>query len=94
MQPRRRNLHVLLLLLALLLVVPLALQASSGGPYEIDWFTIDAGGTMSVTGGSFQLQGTAGQPDTGSAAAGPYALQGGFWAPAAAGQLFLPLITS
>lgn len=41
-------------------------------------FTIDSGGGTS-TSGATELTGTVGQPDVGVAAAGPFALIGGFW---------------
>jgi len=46
--------------------------------YELSWYTIDSGGGYS-TGGGFELEGTVGQPDTGSQTAGGYELRGGFW---------------
>ena len=51
--------------------------------YDLSWNTIDGGGAMLTTGGAFQLSGTIGQPDAGSAAApltgGAFQLVGGFW---------------
>ena len=38
--------------------------------FEIPWSTVDAGGTISCTGGSFELSGTIGQPDAGPDAQG------------------------
>ncbi|TWT44089.1 hypothetical protein RAS1_04960 [Phycisphaerae bacterium RAS1] len=49
-------------------------------PFEIDWSTIDSGGGMNSTGGSFEVSGTIGQPDAGSAmTGGSFSLVGGFW---------------
>lgn len=49
-------------------------------PYEIDSYTIDAGGGTS-TGGAFELSGTIGQHDAGGVlAGGTVELTGGFWA--------------
>jgi hypothetical protein len=60
------------------LAVP-GLHAQSGGPYDLSWFTIDAGGGTS-TGGPYSLSGTVGQPDAGSPmTGGQYSLIGGFW---------------
>ncbi len=47
--------------------------------FEINRFTIDAGGTMVSTGGGFELSGTIGQPDTGVLSGGELTLSGGFW---------------
>ncbi|MCC6190695.1 MAG: hypothetical protein IT318_16825 [Anaerolineales bacterium] len=70
-------------------------EGSSGGPYVLDWWTVDSGGGTS-TGGIYSLQGTIGQPEAGRAACGPYRIGGGFWAsPGRAGAcwLSLPLIS-
>ncbi|VGO16734.1 hypothetical protein PDESU_05325 [Pontiella desulfatans] len=49
--------------------------------YSIDWHTIDGGGGTS-TNGQYEVSGTIGQPDAGSApmTGGPFSLSGGFWA--------------
>lgn len=47
--------------------------------YAIDWFTI-AGGGGDSSGGSYAVNGTIGQPDTGFSSGGNYTLEGGFWA--------------
>ena len=51
--------------------------------YEISWHTVDCGGAMFSSGGSFSLGGTIGQPDAGSftqpMAGGTFELVGGFW---------------
>jgi hypothetical protein len=53
----------------------------SGGPYSIPWSTIDGGGVLNSTGGSFTLSGTVGQPDAGGPmTGGSFSLTGGFWA--------------
>lgn len=57
--------------------------AQSGGPYAIAPATI-AGGGGTLTGGSFKLSGTIGQPATTTLSAASYRLQDGFWAPASA----------
>ena len=58
-----------------------ATAGPSGGPYEITWYTIDAGGTSLSSGGSFDLSGTVGQPDASNAlVGGSFSLTGGFWA--------------
>ena len=37
--------------------------AQTGGGYDLTWSTIDGGGAMSSTGGTFDLSGTIAQPD-------------------------------
>jgi len=46
---------------------------------ELDWFTIDGGGASQMIGGSFELSGTAGQPDAGTMTGGDFVVNGGFW---------------
>ncbi len=55
--------------------------------YAIDWHTIDGGGEMWSTGGSYELGGTIGQPDAGLMSGGDYVLSGGFWLPPCPGDL-------
>jgi len=48
--------------------------------YEITWYTVDGGGATALTGDTYVLGGTAGQPDaSGSLTGGTYRLSGGFW---------------
>jgi hypothetical protein len=48
-------------------------------PYSIGWYKISGGGGMS-TGATYQVAGTVGQPDAGSAmSGGQYSVTGGFW---------------
>ena len=83
-----------LLVIALVLLVPLALALASNG-YDLSWWTADGGGGSS-TGGSYTLSGTAGQPDAGLLTGGSYSLAGGFWGGGAAiapgYQLYLPIV--
>ncbi|QKK03130.1 MAG: hypothetical protein HND55_11020 [Pseudomonadota bacterium] len=51
--------------------------------FSIDWYSIDAGGVMHSSGGSFELSGTIGQADASPAremSGGQWKLTGGFWA--------------
>jgi hypothetical protein len=49
--------------------------------FGADWFSIDGGGFIASTGGSFSLSGTIGQPDAGPVmTGGSFQLTGGFWA--------------
>ncbi len=47
-------------------------------PYAVKWSTVDAGGGRSQS-GTYTLQGTAGQAETGVQAGGSYSLSCGFW---------------
>ena len=68
--------------------------AQTGGGYDLTWNTLDGGGGSSA-GGSYQLTGTLGQPDAGSAlSGGVYSLSGGFWSGVSSGgKVYLPLIS-
>ena len=66
-----------LALLAWCVLVSLAF-GQSGGPYVLEWSTIDGGGGLS-SGGPYTLTGTIGQPDAAYSAGGRYELLGGFW---------------
>jgi flagellar hook capping protein FlgD len=55
--------------------------AQTGGPYSLEWNTVDGGGQTFGSGGGYVIGGTAGQPDAAIAAGGGYALGGGFWVP-------------
>lgn len=46
--------------------------------YGLAWWTVDGGGGAS-RGETYALEGTIGQPDAGSSAAGGFRLDGGFW---------------
>ena len=71
----RNNLWALLMVCA---IFGHCLYASSGGPYELSWYTIDGGGAE-ISGGVYTLTGTIGQPDAGYHTGTPYDLSGGFW---------------
>ena len=53
---------------------------ASGQDFTIDWHTVDGGGEMFTSGGSFELSGTIGQPDAGEMTGGDFELVGGYWA--------------
>jgi hypothetical protein len=90
---RYRNLiAVIVLLLVLSIGASLAL-AQSGGGYDLTWNTVDGGGAMFSTGGSYSLGGTIGQADAGEVSGGAYTLAGGFWSGVAVlFGIYLPLI--
>lgn len=64
-----------------LLLSPSALLAQTGGGFDLKWNTADCGGATgsTVSGGSFLLEGTAGQSDAGFQSGGAFTLFGGFW---------------
>ncbi len=53
--------------------------------FDISWYTVDGGGEMFASGGSFELSGTIGQPDAGVMTGGDFELVGGFWPGASGG---------
>jgi len=68
--------------LSVLSLTAAAAFAQSGGPYDLTWSSIDGGGQMFSTGGTYSLGGTIGQPDAQAGPAiggGAYELAGGFW---------------
>ena len=69
------------LLTASILAAALA-PAASAQPYAITSFTVDGGGGE-LTGTTYTLRGTIGQPDAGTLAGTTYAVRGGFWFEAA-----------
>jgi hypothetical protein len=64
----------------------------TGGGYDLTWSTIDGGGAMFSTGGSYSLGGTIGQADAGALSGGSYTLTGGFWSGMTGSQIYLPLV--
>lgn len=91
-----RTLRIALLGLALLLLAGSA-WAASGGPYEVSWYAVAAGGGTS-TGSDYTLGCTAGQAAAGVMAGGEYRLAGGFAAggdvaPPQRYPIYLPLVT-
>ncbi len=67
-------------------------SAQSGGGYDLTWNSIDGGGAMFSTGGTYSLGGTIGQPDAGMMSGGSYSLIGGFWVDFNGNRIMLPLI--
>ena len=67
--------------------------AQTGGPYNLEWNTIDGGGGT-VSGGIYSLSGTVGQADAAAVmTGGAYTLSGGFWAGASpGGPVYLPMV--
>jgi len=80
----KRKPTILIILMALLVAATwlrtTTALAQTGGPYDLSWSTIDSGGQPSA-GGSYWLDGTAGQFDaSGPLTGGSFELTGGFWA--------------
>lgn len=78
-----------IIFLALVLLFPF------GGftqPYSVDWYKVAGGGGTS-SGGGFQISGTIGQQDAGTAlSGGAYSVTGGFWALAAVQTAGAPVL--
>ena len=71
-------------------IIASAVFAARFGPpsFDLSWNTIDGGGGTS-TGGTYELSGSAGQPDAapGSLTGGSFELAGGFWPGASTGTV-------
>ena len=72
------------------------MPASSGGEFELDWYTIDGGGGTSQ-GDNYRVSGTIGQPEVSPLmAGGGFTVVGGFWGEAKAisisAPVYLPLV--
>jgi len=64
-----------------IVLIACAVAVVTAAEFDLSWWTVDGGGATRMTGGSFTLSGTIGQPDATPAAmtGGNYALIGGFW---------------
>ena len=85
---------ILVFLLVILLTTTFSARAQEPG-YTLDWWTVDGGGAMSLTGDQgYSLNGTTGQPDAQVWGDGNYTLTGGFWRVLAVKgyHIYLPLI--
>jgi hypothetical protein len=66
-----------------MLCAAIACAAAAAQDYTLDWWTVDSGGDMWSTGGTLELSGAAGQPDTDATltmTGTTLSLTGGFWA--------------
>ena len=78
-------------LMAAVLPVGAPAGAQSGGPYELSWGNMGAGGTSS--GGAYALSSAVGQPDAHTLSGGQYQLGGGFLAGASIGpRVYVPIV--
>jgi hypothetical protein len=83
---------VVLSAVALLLIVSTVVAIDDP---DLGWFTVDGGGGVSSSTGSYSLTGTIGQPDAGFLTGGSYSLSGGFWGGGAFAEeyrIYLPLV--
>lgn len=86
--------------IALLLIGGGGVYAQTGGSYNLTWWTVDSGGSgggdggKQVSGGSYELLSTAGQPEgASSVGGGAYTLQSGFWPGYASDfDVYMPLV--
>lgn len=67
--------------IALASVLALGIAAPALSELTVDWWTLDGGGALNLTGGNFTVSGTIGQADatTSSLTGGDLTLRGGFW---------------
>lgn len=94
MRIRKRYLiGVLLILVCLLGAAMYSARAQAGGGYDLTWNTLNGGGRLAASDGSYSLYGSFGQPDAGPAmSGGGYSLTGGFLGAIPAYSISLPLI--
>lgn len=92
---RKSSLSAVILALLLVIMLSVTVFAAPGESFELRWWTIDSGG-RTASGGTYSLNGTIGQPDSGEMLGGSYRLVGGFWNSAISGpllrNLYLPLV--
>lgn len=75
----KRSISLLAFSLAVALLLASTVLAQTGGNFDLSWWTVDGGGEM-VSGGSFSLTGTVGQPEPGpTLSSGSLSLTSGFW---------------
>jgi hypothetical protein len=79
-----------LALTALVALTVIGAAATLADDFDLNWWTVDGGGTMWSTGGGFELSGTIGQPDAGAMTGGGFELTGGFWVSGVAGPAICP----
>jgi hypothetical protein len=75
----------------LLAVSSLLLAPPAEAQFQINRWTVDAGGSTALTSASYTLSGTTGQHDAGRSSAGTYEVLGGFWGAQGALIVAVPL---
>jgi hypothetical protein len=79
--------------LAILLLLASTSLAQGGSSYDLSWWTVDGGGTVSSSGAGYALSGAIGQPDADVWNGNGYTLVGGFWGGASVEYgIYLPLV--
>ena len=81
---RTPRIYAALLVLAVLCCAADALGQTGGG-YDLTWNTIDGGGSTFLSGGTYSIGSTIGQPDAGNHAMDAFTSTGGFWFNAVSG---------
>jgi len=76
--------------LVLWALTPGRAAAQTGGPYALEWNTVDGGGQTFGLAGAYVIGGTAGQPDAALATGGGFTLRGGFWVPVVGSVVAVP----
>jgi uncharacterized repeat protein (TIGR01451 family) len=83
-----RTLDTLTPVLVAGLILALVPSIGTAQDLEIRWFTVDGGGGMTSSGGTFTVGGTIGQPDAGTQmTGGVFIVTGGFWGSGGSGDL-------
>jgi hypothetical protein len=87
---------IFILLIAILLLVSIPAAQADPQAYDLSWWSIDSGGGQ-TSGGVYNLQGVAGQPDAGILLGGNFSLSSGYLSGTAnlfptQQNLFLPLV--
>jgi hypothetical protein len=93
--------HEFILGFAASLAAATVASAQTGGPYDLSWSKISAGGVTFGAGGSYSLGETSGQHDAATISGGTFTLRAGFWggvgvpciavAPAITAPLWVPV---
>jgi hypothetical protein len=85
--------RIILVTVACLLLAAGSALAQSGGPYDLNWNTVDGGGYTLSTGGPYTQGGTIGQADTRLMLGGGYSLASGLWGRGLVPfQFYLPIV--
>ncbi len=94
MRIRKRYLiSALLILVCLLGAAFYSAWAQTGGSYDLTWNTLNGGGRLAASDGSYSLYGSIGQPDAGPVmSGGGYSLTGGFLSAIPAYSISVPLL--
>ena len=79
--------------MALCCLLPTGWTLAAASDYRLRRWTVDGGGSISQSAGSYTLHSTIGQPDASSWGGGEYSISGGFWNSGTnQRQVYLPLV--